>query len=564
MSAYRRIAHSLADRLGWIASGVTVASIAAVIWFQTSQFSGRTGFALYPLDDSYIHLALARTLAQSGDWGVTPGQPAAASSSPLFTLLLFGARRLISGDGPNSWVPLVVNTGAAVALIGLWRATLRTVSHPAAALLALILALPLPALAAIGMEHVIHCLLSLVLALSAARSLATPRGEAYHPLKGLGLAGLAGLAVAARYESLFLVAAIMLLALARRRIDILAWVSVGATAPVIGFGVVWIHAGGWLLPNALLVKTVIGGGHDPASLVHGVLANIKTNLAPPGPRLLRFAAVTLPVIGLPVLLAIAMIRRPRFDSPAHVLAVLAILSTIAQVMFASLGWLYRYEAWLINLDLVALVLVAESPFAAGRSARIGMLILVFALVSPRAWIATSAVINAAKDRRWEHFAVAERLGRHFPGENVLVNDIGVMAYLGLTHPVDVFGLADNLPIRYRRAGVYGPAQVLAFARARDAHIGVLKLCWTEINRRLPPGWTLVEVWQGPHNVAFGDVTVGFFAETPTLAARLAEALQDSPPPAGVDVVGPGDPRIVQFNAGGDPVALSNRLCVRRG
>ena len=53
----------------------------------TASFSARHGGVLYPLDDSYIHLALARTLATSGVWGIDAQHPAAASSSPLWTVL---------------------------------------------------------------------------------------------------------------------------------------------------------------------------------------------------------------------------------------------------------------------------------------------------------------------------------------------------------------------------------------------------------------------------------------------------------------------------------------------
>ncbi|MBK8021343.1 MAG: hypothetical protein IPK19_07880 [Chloroflexi bacterium] len=42
----------------------------------------------FPLDDSWIHQTYARNLAESGEWSFVPGQPSAASSSPLYTVLL--------------------------------------------------------------------------------------------------------------------------------------------------------------------------------------------------------------------------------------------------------------------------------------------------------------------------------------------------------------------------------------------------------------------------------------------------------------------------------------------
>jgi hypothetical protein len=42
----------------------------------------------YPLDDAWIHQTYARNLAQRGEWAFVPGESSAASTSPLFTVLL--------------------------------------------------------------------------------------------------------------------------------------------------------------------------------------------------------------------------------------------------------------------------------------------------------------------------------------------------------------------------------------------------------------------------------------------------------------------------------------------
>lgn len=42
----------------------------------------------FPLDDSWIHQTYARNLAQNGEWAFMSGQPSAASTSPLYTVVL--------------------------------------------------------------------------------------------------------------------------------------------------------------------------------------------------------------------------------------------------------------------------------------------------------------------------------------------------------------------------------------------------------------------------------------------------------------------------------------------
>ncbi|MBZ0291004.1 MAG: hypothetical protein K8L99_00405, partial [Anaerolineae bacterium] len=48
----------------------------------------------FPLDDSWIHQVYARNLAERGEWAFVPGQPSAASTSPLYTVLLSIGYRL--------------------------------------------------------------------------------------------------------------------------------------------------------------------------------------------------------------------------------------------------------------------------------------------------------------------------------------------------------------------------------------------------------------------------------------------------------------------------------------
>ena len=64
------------------------------------------GSFTFAQDDPYIHLAMARTLAEHGVWGIAPDAFASASSSPLWTLLLAALWTL---GAKAVWVPFVLN-----------------------------------------------------------------------------------------------------------------------------------------------------------------------------------------------------------------------------------------------------------------------------------------------------------------------------------------------------------------------------------------------------------------------------------------------------------------------
>ncbi len=65
-----------------------------------------TGQLTYPLDDTYITMAMARNLAFHGVWGITRSAFAPSSSCPGFLLILAAVYRL---TGPTVWAPLILS-----------------------------------------------------------------------------------------------------------------------------------------------------------------------------------------------------------------------------------------------------------------------------------------------------------------------------------------------------------------------------------------------------------------------------------------------------------------------
>lgn len=65
---------------------IGLAALASVlVYVLAARALDATGF---PLDDAWIHQTYARNLAERGEWAFVPGEPSAASTSPLYTVLL--------------------------------------------------------------------------------------------------------------------------------------------------------------------------------------------------------------------------------------------------------------------------------------------------------------------------------------------------------------------------------------------------------------------------------------------------------------------------------------------
>ncbi len=76
------------------------------------KFSG--GIFSYPLDDTYIHMSIAKNFAQNGTWGINAHQFSAASSSILYTILLAVLFKIFSA---NVLIPFILNAITAIILL---------------------------------------------------------------------------------------------------------------------------------------------------------------------------------------------------------------------------------------------------------------------------------------------------------------------------------------------------------------------------------------------------------------------------------------------------------------
>lgn len=92
---------------GFLAALVFLTTIALAWW----QIAREERHFTYALDDAYVHMAIAKNLAHTGVWGVTPFAFSGASSSPAWVVLLGLSYRLW---GASEFLPLFLNLAAGV------------------------------------------------------------------------------------------------------------------------------------------------------------------------------------------------------------------------------------------------------------------------------------------------------------------------------------------------------------------------------------------------------------------------------------------------------------------
>lgn len=196
----------------------------------------------FPLDDSWIHQVYGRNLAQTGQWAFVPGVPSAASTSPLYTVLLSIGYRLN--------IPFKLWTHG-LGIVALWVAGMVGARMAERALpknryvgwaagLALVLAWHLIWAAASGMETMLFSMWTLVLLYLAWRECDADasRNTRQEGLRGALFGALAAVATVTRPEGVVLAGLIGLTMLIVRPQGTWRGFMVWAGASVVAFGVV--------------------------------------------------------------------------------------------------------------------------------------------------------------------------------------------------------------------------------------------------------------------------------------------------------------------------------------
>ena len=266
------------------------------------------------------------------------------------------------------------------------------------------------------------------------------------------------------------------------------------------YGAVSIAQGWPPLPNSLLLKRAtfaaagFGGGLDR-------IGGHALRTLGEAPHLL--------VLLLAVLVLSAVLLSPpavrRWDA-------IFVVATLLHLQLAAVGWLFRYEAYLvaIGIVLVARHLANAGPLAAPRP-RLARFALVLAGLVAAAPLLTRAVQSmregpgAVKNIYEQQYQMGLFLRALPAGSTVMANDIGAISYLADVRLVDLYGLATQETARARRAGHVDRALLTSLAAQTSPAAVVIYRSW--FADALPADWIEVGTWKVPDKVVVADRTV---------------------------------------------------------
>ena len=482
-----------------------LAALAGFVALQAAAYLN-AGVFEYPLDDVYIHLAMASNIA-SGTYGVNAGEAASAASSILYPLLLLP----FPDTEFQRLLPLFWNTLAVAGAGWVWgrivvEAGLEGVIGAAVALAGPI-GLNISGLGFTGMEASLHLLMSLIVVLGLWQALS---GRVVS-------AGLVAAAIAAplfRYEGLALtvLACVALFLFGYRRA---AMVILAASLSVIaGFSLFLVSLGLSPLPNSVLAKT--GASETPGDPAPGLIDSLIVNLTKP-------AGAILGVLVLLVAVALAVSPVLRRGAPGALLGAVG-GAALAHLIFGKIGWMHRYEPYIVVSLVAAFLLAASTAGARERMVVQGVALATIGAAAIAYWpmLLTYYVWNP----RAIHIQQAQmaRFARDYVQAPVAVNDIGRVAWGNPSYVLDLWGLGSAEALAMRLAAE-PPADGWAGPLAERHGVKVAMIYDAWLGPAVGADWArLGTLEMDPARGATGDKTVAIYAADPDYVPELHDRL----------------------------------------
>lgn len=451
----------------------------------------------YPLDDTFIHLVIAKNTALSGTWGINPDAYSATSSSPLFTALLALLIKLFSF---TILLPLLLaSLGTGLLIIAMHKELKRysTLNYGGKTLVmigALLLG-TIPVLTLLGMEHTLQTALVLLFVHSVATLLSTGGSQ-----KEMALAATwASLMTLARYESLFFLAgALGLLLLQKKWKPFLLILSAGLL-PVFLFGLYSISKGGFFFPNSIMIKS----NQNFVYLLNGGTTFIENTRSFSG------------LVVIALLIAFKKYLAQRLDRDFWVLCMF-LLAAIMHGVLISLSWFYRYESYLITIGSfqilkILIEWIQENKWAGLRRHVVPAAVLVLLLLSLpiRGLNSLRNSVRGLTNIYEQQTQMGFFLQKYYSGQTVAANDVGAISYYGNIHTLDLWGLGNNEVMKARKNKTWGSGYLQKLVQDNNTRVAVIYDSWFDSS--LTTAWKKVATWEISNNFSCGDSKVSFYA-----------------------------------------------------
>jgi len=516
-----------------LVTALLVAAAGMMGWLLYGGLAARGAQLVYSLDDIYIALAIAESIAEGG-YGINRGEFVSASSSIIYPLLLLPG----VGTTLHEWTPLLVNVVATgislctlVRIASLSGLTATATGSFVTGVFTLFAAVYFNVFGVIftGLEHSAHTAATLLILAGLITTIEQDRVPWW-------LVPAIVAATLLRFEGIVAsVAAIAVLAVLGQHRKAIAAIVV-LSGCLAAYAAIMFALGLPLLPNSLTLKS--GAAKSLIGLdVRGIIGDIKGRFISNIPIRAAKALVAISVLALLRPMIGALVSGRSFRWRDALIPLFVAVVTIAHVLGGGFAWLERYDvyalltgaaglAYIYRAELVMTIDALRHPFrrpvafavAAGLML-LPLLGLKWAGVHHVNWI---RMTPAGAHNIYEQQFQMHRFARDFYRAPVAVNDLGYVAFRNPHYVLDLVGLGSD-EVRRARTGRQFDAQWMEDAVRRHG-IGVVMIYDDWFPTR-PASWKPVaRLKLGSRRVTPAFATVTFYGTPMVPESAISKAL----------------------------------------
>jgi hypothetical protein len=468
------------------------------------------GFA-YAIDDPYIHLAVAKNLFYNSTWGAVWNEFSGTSSSILFTMLNWLLYVFLPA-AISEYYPMILNVIAANLLVHLTFKLSDEFKFDKKLQLALfailIVYLPLVANVMNGMEHLWHIFFLGFYIINLKRIIAN---ENYSPI----VFYLATIFMSAsRYEGLFVVAAGFLVLAINKKYAVSVLQVFAAFLPLTIYGIYSMGQGGYFLPNTLLAK---GKALEPN------LSAIIVLVQRVGEILMTKKQILPSVV---ILLASGYYFARSKSKVSLYLTIFVGLVFLQHITFADFGWFFRYEAYLIFMSGVVLLIALKQLHTENK---LNKLVVIAAIVISLPLVYRFVVSIERSNTSGKYFKEVHEDYALFVRDNfdnnemIMAGDIGTLCFFTENPILDVNGLATGEVTEAIRNGYQTSNFMDSLAAAWDTDLAIMYRTWE--GDLLSDKWKNIGYWY-QYNPTAGDSTYfGLYTTNEAKIERLEQLFE---------------------------------------
>ncbi len=410
---------------------------------------------IYPIDDVYIHLALAKNFAEHGVWSINTTGFDSASSSILYTLLLSFFIKIF---GNWEYYPLSINITAGYLTVYFIYKYFRDFYGKKELIWALFFFLPfslLYVMVLFSMEHTLHMFLIVIAVYYIQKNVINDfRGKSFVIL----LLILLFISIV-RFESMFFTVSLVFALFLRKNFVQGIIVLVTGFLPIIIFGIVSENQGGYFFPNSVMIKgNFPEGEHFLYSCLQLLLNGIVLNFS-------FYKWLFFPLL----IIFLYLIKRYKKTEISKLLKNETIIITffctaMLHSLFAILK--YRYENYLmIGILLIIIPIISKFiseikektfTFNMFNVLTLGSIGFIIFISIYRFGYHHNVLKFCSKGINEQQVEMSRFLHNFYRGEKVVANDIGAISYYSQVQLLDIVGLGSTEVTRTKVANKIFP------------------------------------------------------------------------------------------------------------